>query len=125
MKRPYVLALAAASACLGAIAGNLYGAAVKPIFVVLEIDEITDPDGFKTCFQKKDTTAAVEAMVADARYVVHTDKITALDGPAPQSFAIISFQNVRKAKAYSDGMKELTAARLRRTKSRSFIVEGL
>jgi uncharacterized protein (DUF1330 family) len=124
MKGPYVLALAAA-VCLGAAAGNLYAAAVKPIYVVLEIDEVTDPDGFKTGFQKKDTAAAVQAMVADARYVVHTDKITPLDGQAPKSFAIISFQNIKKAKAYSDGMKELTAMRLKTTKSRSFIVEGL
>ena len=125
MKRPYVLAVTAAAVCLGAVAGNLYAAAVKPIFVVLEIDEITDPEGFKTGFQRKDTATAVEAMVADARYVVRTDNITPLDGPAPKSFVIISFQNLKKAKAYSDGMKEFTAVRLKTTKSRSFIVEGL
>jgi hypothetical protein len=32
---------------------------------------------------------------------------------------------MKKAKSYSDGMKEFTAARLKTTKSRSFIVEGL
>jgi uncharacterized protein (DUF1330 family) len=124
MKAPYVLALAAA-VCLGAAAGNLYAAAVKPVYVVLEVDEITDAEGFKDTFQKKDIAAAVHAMVADARYVVRTDKITPLDGPAPKSFIIISFQNMKKVQAYKEGMKELTAARLKTTKSRSFIVEGL
>ncbi len=124
MKMRYALALAAAVG-LGAAAGNLYAAAVKPIYVVLEVDEITDPEGFKTTFQNKDTAAAVQAMVADARYIVRTEKITALDGPAPKSLVIISFQNMRKAQAYNEGMKELTAARLKTTKSRSFIVEGL
>jgi len=32
---------------------------------------------------------------------------------------------MKKAKSYNDSMKELTAARLKTTKSRSFIVEGL
>ena len=41
------------------------------------------------------------------------------------AFIIISFQNMKKVQAYKEGMKELTAARLKTTKSRSFIVEGL
>jgi hypothetical protein len=32
---------------------------------------------------------------------------------------------MKKAKAYNDSMKEFTATRLKTTKSRSFIVEGL
>ena len=42
-----------------------------------------------------------------------------------KSFVVVSFQNMKKAKSYSDSMKEFTAARLKTTKSRSFIVEGL
>jgi uncharacterized protein (DUF1330 family) len=76
-------------------------------------------------FQRKDTRAAVEAMVEDGRYIVRTDNVTPLDGAAPKSFIIISFQNMKKAKAYNDSMKEFTATRLKTTKSRSFIVEGL
>ena len=125
MKRYFALALAAAAGAFAATAvSGLYAATVKPIFVVTEIDEITDADGFKQTFQKKDVRAAVEAMTEDGRYIVRTDSAVALDGPPPKSFVIISFQK-KKAKSYSDGMKEFTAARLKTTKSRSFIVEGL
>jgi uncharacterized protein (DUF1330 family) len=51
--------------------------------------------------------------------------VTALDGTPPKSFVVISFQTMKKAKAYNDSMKEFTATRLKTTKSRSFIVEGL
>jgi uncharacterized protein (DUF1330 family) len=130
MKR-HLVAFAATTGCLaaGGVAGlavsSLYAATVKPIYVVMEIDEITDPDGFKTGFQRKDVRTAVEAMVEDGRYIVRTDNITALDGTPPKSFVVISFQTMKKAKAYNDSMKEFTATRLKTTKSRSFIVEGL
>jgi uncharacterized protein (DUF1330 family) len=64
-------------------------------------------------------------MVEDGRYIVRTDNAISLDGPAPKSFVVISFQNMKKARSYNDSMKEFTAARLKTTKSRSFIVEGL
>jgi len=126
MKRYFALALAAAAGAFAATAvSGLYAATVKPILVVTEIDEITDVDGFKQTFQRKDVRAAVEAMTEDGRYIVRTDNAVALDGPPPKSFVIISFHNMKKAKSYSDSMKEFTAARLKTTKSRSFIVEGL
>jgi uncharacterized protein (DUF1330 family) len=119
MNRFFALALAAAAGGFAATAvSGLYAATVKPIYVVTEIDEITDADGFKNTFQRKDVRAAVEAMVQDGRYIVRTDNAIALDG-------VISFQNMKKAKSYSDSMKEFTAARIKTTKSRSFIVEGL
>lgn len=126
MKRFLALALAAAAGSLAAMAvSGLYAATVKPVYVVMEIDEITDADGFKNTFQRKDVRAAVEAMVEDGRYLVRTDNAVALDGAAPKSFIVIAFQNMKKAKSYSESMKEFTAARIKATKSRSFIVEGL
>ncbi|HTL63745.1 MAG TPA: DUF1330 domain-containing protein [Pseudolabrys sp.] len=126
MKRYFALALAAAAGGLAAMAvSGLYAATVKPVFVVTEIDEIVDADGFKHTFQRKDVRAAVEAMVEDGRYVIRSDNAISLDGPAPKSFVVVSFQNMKKAKSYSESMKEFTAARLKTTKSRSFIVEGL
>ena len=56
---------------------------------------------------------------------MRTDNAIALDGAAPKSFIVIAFQNMKKAKSYSESMKEFTAARMKTTKSRSFIVEGL
>jgi uncharacterized protein (DUF1330 family) len=126
MKQYFALALAAAAGGLATTAvSGLYAATVKPVYVVMEIDEITDAEGFKHTFQRKDVRAAVEAMTEDGRYLVRTDNATALDGAAPKSFIVISFQNLKKAKSYNDSMKEFTAARLKTTKSRSFIVEGL
>ena len=126
MKRFLALALAAAAGSLAAMAvSGLYAATVKSVYVVMEIDEITDADGFKNTFQRKDVRAAVEAMVEDGRYLVRTDNAIALDGAAPKSFIVIAFQNMKKAKSYSESMKEFTAARIKTTKSRSFIVEGL
>jgi uncharacterized protein (DUF1330 family) len=126
MKRFFALALAAAAGGIAATAvSGLYAATVKPIYVVMEIDEITDADEFKNSLQRRDVRTAVEAMVQDGRYIVRTDNAIALDGTAPKTFVMISFQNMKKAKSYNDNMKEFTAARIKTTKSRSFIVEGL
>jgi len=126
MKRFFALALAAAAGGFAATTvSGLYAATVKPIFVVTEIDEITDADAFKHTFQRKDVRAAVEAMVEDGRYIVRSDNAISLDGPAPKAFVVISFQNMKEARSYSESMKEFTAARLKTTKSRSFVVEGL
>ena len=126
MKRFFALALAAAAGGFAATAvSGLYAATVKPVLVVMEIDEITDADGFKNTLQRKDVRTAVEAMVADGRYIVRSDNAISLDGPAPKSFVVVSFQNMKKARSYSESMKEFTEARLKTTKSRSFVVEGL
>jgi uncharacterized protein (DUF1330 family) len=126
MKRFFALVLAAAAGGIAAMAvSGLYAATVKPIYVVMEIDEITDADEFKNTLQRRDVRTAVEAMVQDGRYIVRTDNAIALDGNAPKTFVVISFQNMKKAKTYNDNMKEFTAARMKTTKSRSFIVEGL
>lgn len=126
MNRFLALAFAAATGGVAVTAvSGLYAATVKPVYVVMEIDEITDADGFKHTFQRKDVRAAVEAMTEDGRYTIRTDNPIALDGTPPKSFVVISFQNMKKAKSYNDSMKEFNAARLKTTKSRSFIVEGL
>ena len=52
----------------------------------MEIDEITDADGFKNTFQRKDVRAAVEAMVEDGRYIVRTENAIALDGDRAEVF---------------------------------------
>src|SRR5262249_19102980 len=73
--------------------------------------------------QSADATA-VEVQSEDGRYFARTENITALDGSAPKFFAFIAFDNMMKAKAFIDSMRNTTAPRTRVTKSRSFIVEG-
>ena len=65
---------------------------------------------------------AVEVQFEDGRYFARTENVTALDGS--EFFAFIAFDNMTKAKAFNDSMKNTTALRTRVTKSRSFIVEG-
>ena len=94
-----------------------------PVYVVVEIDEITDADGFEALRQKAAATD-VEVQFEDGRYFARTENVTALDGSAPKFFAFIAFDNMTKAKAFNDSMKNTTALRTKVTKSRSFIVEG-
>jgi uncharacterized protein (DUF1330 family) len=94
-----------------------------PVYVVVEIDEIADANGFEALRQTADATA-VEVQFEDGRYFARTEKVTALDGSAPKFFALIAFDNMTKAKSFADSMKNATALRTRATKSRSFIVEG-
>jgi len=94
-----------------------------PVYVVVEIDEMTDANSFEAFRQTADAMV-VEVQSEDGRYLARTENVTALDGSAPKFFALIAFDNMTKAKAFNDSMKNTTALRTRATKSRSFIVEG-
>jgi uncharacterized protein (DUF1330 family) len=110
---------------LGPIASRgLAAQGKRTVYVVIDVNEITDADGFKALV-KMGPSSIVEVKDEDGRYLARTENITALDGTAPKAFAIIAFDSVEKAKAYYDNMKQTTAMRIKATKSRSFIVEGL
>ena len=126
MKIQYALPLAVAIGLgFGAVAIRSLHArtTTPPVYVVVEIDEITDANGFEALRQTAAATD-VEVQFEDGRYFARTENVTALDGSAPKFFAFIAFDNMTKAKAFIDGMKNTTALRTRVTKSRSFIVEG-
>ena len=128
MKNRYVAALSMlAGVAIGAVSvGGLYAQNKAPgAYVVVDISEVTNPDGFKTLFPK--APPAVAAF--DGQFLTRTEKITALDGTAPKRFVIIGFESVDKAKAWdaSPAQKEVNDIRMKNTKSRSFIaaVEGM
>jgi len=123
MKR-YFLGLALV-AFVGAVAirGLHARTTTPPVYVVIEIDEITDAKGFEALRRTADATA-IEVQFEDGRYFARTENVTALDGSAPKFFAFIAFDNITKAKTFIDSIKATTALRTRVTKSRSFIVEG-
>ena len=126
MKKIFALPLAVAIGLgFGAVAtrGLHARTTTPPVYVVVEIDEVTDAHGFEALRQTADATV-VEVQSEDGRYFARTEKVIALDGSAPKFFAFIAFDNMTKAKAFIDGMKNTTALRNRVTKSRSFIVEG-
>ena len=126
MRIQYAVALVVAIGLgLGAIASrDLAAQGKRTVYVVIDVNEITDADGFKALV-KMGPSSIVEVKDEDGRYLARTENITALDGTAPKAFAIIAFDSVEKAKAYYDSMKQTTAMRIKATKSRSFIVEGL
>ena len=126
MKIHYALPLAFAIGLgFGAVAiGGLHArTTTAPVYVVFEIDEITDANGFEALRQTADATV-VEVQYEDGRYFARTENVTAVDGSAPKFFTLIAFDNVTKAKTFVDSVKATTALRTRVTKSRSFIVEG-
>ena len=90
---------------------------------MVEIDEITDSNGFEALRHADDATA-IEVQFEDGRYFARTENLTAIDGSAPKFFTFIAFDNMTKAKTFNDSMKNNTALRTGATKSRSFIVEG-
>ena len=122
----YALPLAVAIGLLfgvAAIRGLHARTTTPPVYVVVEIDEIIDANGFETLRQTADA-ATIEVQSEDGRYFARTENVIALDGNAPKFFALIAFDNMTKAKTFNDSMKNTTALRNRATKSRSFIVEG-
>jgi uncharacterized protein (DUF1330 family) len=128
MNRPTKWAIAVLScAALGTTAINvLYAQNKSPgAYVIVDISEVTNPDGFKQLFPK--APPAVAAF--DGHFVTRTEKITALDGTPPKRFVIIGFDSVEKAKAWdaSAAQKEVNDIRMKNTNSRSFVVavEGM
>jgi uncharacterized protein (DUF1330 family) len=107
---------------LGIIATRGLAAPVRAVYVVTELDEITDAGQYES-LQAMAMRGAIEAQFEDGRYLARTENVTALDGTAPKAIVIIAFDNEAKAKAYYNNSKEITATRMRATKSRSFLVE--
>jgi uncharacterized protein (DUF1330 family) len=116
-----------AGAAFGATAIQGLHAQAKPgALVVVDISELTDPEGFKGILSSPQTAPAGLA-AQGGHYVVRTDKITAFDGTAPKRFVVIGFDSVEKAQAWNNSapQAEINALRAKTTKSRSFVVESV
>ena len=61
------------------------------------------------------------------KYIIRTDKITALDGTPPKRFVVIAFDSMDKAQAWkaSESSKKVDAIRDKTTKSGQFLVDGM
>ena len=107
-----------------AVVQGLHAQAAPPVYVVVEISDVTDPEGFKAVPAKSgpETLASF-----GGRYVIRTEKITPLDGTAPKRFVVIAFDSMEKAMAWkaSASSKEVDVIRDGTTKSTQFLVEGL
>ena len=125
MKTYYTVTLAMlAGSALGAAAiQGLHAQAKPPTYVVVDVSNVTDPEGFKALGPK-----AGPAMAAfGGKYVIRTENITAVDGTPPKRFIIIGFDSLEKAKAFwvSPAQKEVDAIRMKTLQSRVFYAEGM
>ena len=118
------IALVAGVAVGGAVIQGLHAQATPPVYVVVDIADITDPEGFKAILAK---TGPETLAPFGGKYLIRTEKITALDGTAPKRFVVIAFDSMEKAKAWSESVasKEANAIRVKTTKSSRFLVEGM
>jgi uncharacterized protein (DUF1330 family) len=92
-------------------------------YAIIDVTEIIDPDAYGAIL----TGAPAGLVPFGGRYLIRSDKITALTGTAPKRYVVIAFDSLERAQRWSDSApaKELAAMRNRAAKSRSFIVEGL
>jgi uncharacterized protein (DUF1330 family) len=113
-----------AGAVFGAVAVDGLKAQDKApgAYAVIDISEISNPDLFKTLLSKAE--APVTAF--GGKFVVRTEKITAIDGTPPKRFVVIGFDSMEKAKAWSasPAQKEIDDMRLKSAKARAFMVDG-
>lgn len=129
MKTQYAVALAMlAGVGLGSAAiQGLHAQAKPPVYFIVEINKITDAEGFKT-ITSIPTGGTDAAKELGGRYIARTNKITAVDGGAPpERFIAYVFDSAEKAQAFnnSEYMKKVTAVRNKTTQARAYIVEGM
>jgi uncharacterized protein (DUF1330 family) len=113
----------ATSAALGAALITGLKAQVKPpVYVVIDISEMSDPATFAKGI------SALPPLASGERFVIRTTKAVPLDGAAPPNrFVAYAFDTEEKAKAWyaSPAITEMNAIRMKTTKSRAFMVEGV
>ena len=115
------LALVAGIAIGAALIGRV-SAQVPVVYAIIDISEIADPEAYNAILNN----APAGLVAFGGRYVIRTDRITALAGVPPRRFVVIAFDNVDGARRWSESVpaKELDAMRSRAAKWRSFLVDG-
>jgi uncharacterized protein (DUF1330 family) len=125
MKTRYKLAIAviAGAAAGGSVVQGIHAQATPPTYAVVDISNVTDPEGFKALIPKAGPATAPFG----GKFIVRTENITVSDGTPPKRFVIIAFDSLAKAKAWdaSEAQKEVTAIRMKNSTSRQFFVEGM
>ena len=106
---------------------SLHAQAKHPVYWITDVAEITDPAGNAANSARTNEAAAAHLKSFGGEYLARTDRITAMDGTQPKRVIIARFPDAEKAKAWynSPEQKKVVDVRLKTTKSRSFIVDGL
>jgi uncharacterized protein (DUF1330 family) len=116
-----IVAALLAGFAIGAVVTGVRAQSTPTAYVVIDVAKITDPVGYANII----ANAPAGLVPFGGRYVIRSDKITTLSGPAPQRFVVIAFDSLDRAQRWSESApaKELAAARARLAKSRAFFVE--
>jgi uncharacterized protein (DUF1330 family) len=117
--------VALASFALGAATvARLHAQAKPPAYVIIDIAETLDADAYVKAVSAAEPNATISA---GGRFIVRTNAPVALDGAAPNRLVVIAFDTDEMAKAWynSQAIRDVNAVRMKTTKSRAFMVEGL
>jgi uncharacterized protein (DUF1330 family) len=117
--------VALASFALGvATMARLHAQAKPPAYVIIDIAETLDADAYIKAVSAAEPNATISA---GGRFIVRTNAPVALDGAAPNRLVVIAFDTDEMAKAWynSQAIRDVNAVRMKTTKSRAFMVEGL
>jgi uncharacterized protein (DUF1330 family) len=92
------IALVTGVAIGGAVIQGLHAQATPPTYAVVDISDVTDPEGFKALLPKAGPANAAFG----GKFIVRTENITAFDGTPPKRFVVIAFDSLDKAKAWNE-----------------------
>jgi uncharacterized protein (DUF1330 family) len=120
------IAMLAGVAIGATVVNGLHAQGKAPgVYAVVEINDITDPEGFKVVTQRP--AASTATVMQGGHYIARTDKINALDGTPPKRYVLIAFDSAEAAQAWNNSadQQKINAIRDKTTKSRVFIVEAM
>jgi len=122
-----VLSVLAGTALGAAVVQGLHAQANPPVYFVADISEVTDPAAWSSVGGRSDANAAALLKDFGGQYISRTEQIAPLDGTPPKRIIITRFDNVEKAKAWYNSPEQMKVnqTRMKNTKSRSFIVQGM
>ena len=128
MRTKYKLLAGVVAGTLAGAAGNqaIHGQGVKtpPVYVMSEVDEVTDPAALKDYAAKAPETVAS----FNGRFVVRGGKPEGLDGNAPpKGIVVITFNSAEQAHAWynSPAYAAIRPFRQAAAKGRMFIVDAV
>lgn len=111
----------------GVVVQGLHAQAKPPVYAIIEIDEITDPATDALNSGRSNDEASATLANTGGRFLVRNGKITSLDGTPPKRVIVGVFDSTEKLQAWwgLPAQKKVTDIRMKSSKSRAFIVEGL
>ena len=115
---------------IGALVGAGVSGVVKaqrkpPVYAIIDISETMDAQAYIKAVSASEPNATQSV---GGRFLIRTNKAIPLDGAAPPNrFVVIAFSSEEQAKSWysSPPISKINSVRMKVTKSRAFLVEGL